>query len=213
MQSAPVVIDVTAGAPGVSIEVAASPTSVSAGQVSIVTATLTGDDKEGVTVTFTLPINSSGATLSAATATTDGSGKAVVTYQAGTASPTLSVSDTVQAAVGSISSTAVITRTGSATTTFSITVTPNPQTLASKTSSSVLTANVKNNLGTAVSGVTVTFTATRGSLSALSVTTDGSGNAVTTFTGDGGATGSAIVSASVTVGGNTYASAVAINIP
>ena len=90
----PIVIDVTAGAPGVSIEVIASPTSVSAGQVSIVTATLTGDDKEGVTVTFTLPINSSGATLSAATATTDGSGKAVVTYQAGTASPTLSVSDT-----------------------------------------------------------------------------------------------------------------------
>lgn len=209
----PVVIDVTAGPPGLSIEVAASPTSVSAGQVSIITATLTGDDKEGVTVTFMLPINSSGATLSAVTATTDGSGKAVVTYQAGTASPTLSVSDTVQASVGSISSTAVITRTGSATTTFSISVSANPQTLASKTSSSVLTANVKNNLGTAVGGVTVTFTATRGSLSVLSATTDGSGNAVTTFTGDGGSTGSGVVTASITIGGDTYANAVAISIP
>ncbi|MDP1991559.1 MAG: Ig-like domain-containing protein [Syntrophales bacterium] len=208
-----VVIDVIAGAPGVSIDVEASPASVSAGQVSIVTATLTGDAKEGVTVTFTLPINSSGATLSAATATTDGSGKAVVTYQAGSQSPTLSVSDTVRAAVGSISSTAVITRTGSSTTTFSIIVSASPQTLASKTSSSVLTANVKNNLGTAVGGVTVTFTVTRGSLSASSVTTDGSGNAVTTFTGDNGATGSGIATASITVGGNTYTNAVVINIP
>ena len=80
----------------------------------------------------------------------------------------VSVSDTVQAAVGSISSTAVITRTGSATSAFSITVSAAPSTLASVSSSSVLTANVKNNLGTAVSGVTVKFTATRGSLSVLS---------------------------------------------
>jgi len=94
-----------------SITVAASPASVSAGGASIVTATLTGDDNAGVTVTFTMPVNNSGATLSASSAVTDGSGNAVVTYTAGSTSPTLSVSDTVQASVGSISDTVAITRT------------------------------------------------------------------------------------------------------
>ena len=129
-----IVIDVAAGLPGIHCGRRFA-TSVTAGQVSIVTATLTGDNNAGVTVTFTLPINSSGATLSAATATTDGSGKAVVIYQPGTASPTLSVSGYGPGGrrLG-VSSTAVITRTGSATSTFSITVAASPSTLAFTTS-------------------------------------------------------------------------------
>lgn len=108
-----IIIGKTAPPTPLSITVVASPASVSAGNVSKVTATVTGDDNVGVTVTFTMPVNNSGANLSASSAVTDGSGKAVVTYTAGANSPTLSVSDTVQASVSSVSDTVVITRTGS----------------------------------------------------------------------------------------------------
>ncbi len=94
-----------------SIKVVAEPASVNAGQASIITATVTGDFNVGVTVTFSLPLNNSGASLSASSAVTDGSGNAVVTYMAGSNSPSLTVDDTVRAAVGSMSSSVVITRT------------------------------------------------------------------------------------------------------
>ena len=137
-----------------SIAVSASPASVSAGQVSIVTATLTGDDNAGVTVTFTLPVNNSGATLSSSSAITDGAGHAVVTYQPGTTSPALSVSDTVRAAVGNISSTAAITRTGTAAVGLqSLLSLQSPTTLMADNSNSVITANVKNDVGTRESAV------------------------------------------------------------
>jgi hypothetical protein len=93
-----------------SIEVAAAPTSVSAGNNSLVTATLTGDGNAGVTVTFTLSVDKSGATLPPS-AVTDGSGNAQVYYTAGSNDPTNEVQDIVQATVGSISSSVVITRT------------------------------------------------------------------------------------------------------
>ena len=199
-----------------SIAVAASPASVTAGQVSVITATLTGDDKVGVTVTFTLPVTGSGApTLSAATATTDGSGKAVVIYQPGTTNPTLTVQDTVQAAVGTATSAVAITRTGSAASAYSITVTASPTTLALDNSNSVITANVKNNAGTVVSGVTVTFTVTGGGTVPApgTATTDGNGNAVTVFTGGGApATGETDV-VTATDSGTTYTAAVIITYP
>jgi adhesin/invasin len=204
------------------VSIGASTTSVTAGQVSVITATVTSGSTAagGVTVTFSLPVNSSGATLSPFTATTDGSGKAVVTYQPGTTSPTLSVQDTVQAAVGgTAANTVVITRVGSAASAYGITVTAAPTTLATKGSNSVITATVTNSAGTAISGVTVNFAVTGvlpvGTLSVASATTDGSGNAVTTFTGNGaGATGAtSVVTASITVSGNTYTSAVIITYP
>ena len=74
-----------------SLAVAASPTSVSAGQSSIVTATL-WDKRPSVTVTFTLPVNNSGATLSASSAGHGRSGNAQVSN-----SPTIEIcSDTVR---------------------------------------------------------------------------------------------------------------------
>jgi hypothetical protein len=202
-----------------SITVAASPASVSAGHVSIVTATVTGDDNVGVTVTFSLSVNNSGATLSATSAVTDGSGKAQVTYTAGANNPTLTVDDTVQAAVDSISGTVVITRTGTATTSYTVTVSAVPTSLATDTSNSVITANVKNNLGTVVSGVTVTFTVTGtaplGTVSPLTATTDSSGNAGTVFTGGGvhpaGETN--VVTATITVSGTQYTGNVIITYP
>jgi hypothetical protein len=209
---------VTSPVTPLSIAVAASPVSVSAGQVSIVTATLTGDGNVGVTVIFSLPINNSGATLSSTSAVSDGAGNAVVIYQPGANNPTLSVQDTVQAAVGSASNAAAITRTASATAAYSITVSALPATLTADNSSSVITANVKNSAGTLVSGVTVTFTvsAAGGTVTPGTATTNGSGNAVITFTGGPGArlTGETdIVTASTTIGGNTYTGAVVITYP
>jgi hypothetical protein len=196
----------------VSVSPSTGTTPVTAGQVSIITATVTSTSGStstpagGVTVNFTLPINSSGATLSAATATTDVSGKAVVIYQPGVTSPTLSIQDTVQAAVGTATSAVAITRTGSSTSAFSITLgttPPAPSTLPITGGSSVITATVKNNLGTAVSGVTVTFVQTGGtSVLPAAPITDGSGNAVTVFTGPAGVAGTqaGVITASITIG-------------
>lgn len=174
---------------------------------------MTGDDNAGVTVTFTLQVNNSGATLSASSAVTDGAGKAVVTYTAGANNPALDVSDTVRAAVGSISSTAAITRTGSTPSAYILTISANPGTLLAKAGSSIITANLTDTAGNVVIGETVNFTCTRGTLTGgglvATAITNGSGNAITTFTGDGGATGSGIVTASW----NTYTNATVINIP
>ena len=203
------------------VKINASSTIVTAGQVSIITAEVTiGSEAApaaGVPVTFTLPVNSSGATLSAATATTDGSGKAVVIYLPGTTSPTLTVQDTVQAAVGTATSAVAITRVGSATSAFNIMVSAAPETVsAAAGGSSVITANVMNNAGTPISGVTVDFTTIGGTLTgggvAASATTDGSGNAVTVFTAAAGPADATagVVTASISIGLNPYTAAVVI---
>lgn len=196
-----------------SLSVAASPTSVSAGQISIVTATLTGTNNAGVTVTFSVPLNNSGATLSSTTAITDGAGNAVVSYTAGSNNATLTVYDTVQAAVGTATTSAVITRTGASATAYSITVSATPNPLSLIGGSSVVTANVQTSTGTAVSGVLVTFSTSAGAVSPLTATTDGSGNASTVLTGTAGGAGAtaAVVTASISVGGSPSASVVITN--
>lgn len=194
-----------------SIRIEASPTSVTAQQISIITVTVTGDNNDGVTVNFSLPINNSGARLSATTATTDGSGKAIVSYQPGNADPALTVSDTVQATVGSISATVAIMRTGSSPLGYVLTISANPSTLATRTGSSVITANLKESTGTAASGKTITFTCTNGTVG-LTATTDGNGNAVTTYTSTAGA-GPTPTTGIVTATWETYSNSVIINIP
>ncbi len=204
------------------VTIVPSETSVTAGQVSIITATVTVSGTTpgpagGVPVAFTLPVNSSGATLSAMTATTDSSGKAVVIYQPGTTNPTLTVQDTVQAAVGTATDAKAITRTGSSPSGFGITATAAPATLALDNSDSIITAKVTNTAGGATNGLMVWFTVTGGGtvVPAWAIT-DGSGNAVTTFTGGPGAraTGDTdVVIASITVGGNTYTSAALVSYP
>ncbi len=200
------------------VAISASSSSVEAGQVSIITATVTSNSgttsqpAADVTVTFTLPVNSSGASLSPANAITDASGKAVAIYRPG--SSTTTVQDTVQAAVGKAVNALVITVKGSSLSAFSISIDASPSTLLSSTSNSIITANVKNNAGTAVSGITVNFVATTGSLSLTSATTDGSGNAVVTYRGDGTPTAhTAVVTALITVGLNTYRAAAVIAYP
>lgn len=193
-----------------SITVEALPPSVTAGQASIVTATLTGANNSGVWVSFTLPLNNSGATLSASGAITDGTGKAVVIYSAGANNPTLSVSDTVSAAIGSISASVVITRTGAAPLSYILTISANPPTLAIRNGSSLITANLKDTTGMAISGATVSFTCTNGTVGPPA-TTNGSGNAFTTYTSTVGA-GSATTGI-VTATWDVYSNSVVINIP
>jgi hypothetical protein len=143
----------------------------------------------------------------------------LATYKAGTNVSGTEVEDIVQVVLGNgAASSILITRAASSSTSaFSITV--GAGSLTSKAASSVVTANVKNNLGMAVSGVTVNFAVTGvlpyGTLSVASATTDGSGNAVTIFTGNGAAATNAtsVVTASITVSGNTYTSAVIITYP
>jgi hypothetical protein len=224
--NAAVILTRTASMPSTyTVAIAASPASVTAGQVSIITATVTSTSGSaaGVSVIFTLPVDNSNSTLKTdsvtgktVTAMTDGTGKAVVVYQPGTTSPTLSVQDTVQAAVGSATSAVAITRVGSATSAFRITVKAEPATLSTPTSNSVVTANVLNNLGTAVSGVPVTFTSSgsAGSVPAGSTAiTDGSGNAVVIYTGAGAAKATGVVTASITIDVNIYTAAVVITNP
>jgi hypothetical protein len=202
---------------------APSPASVTAGQVSIITVNVTtttngtAANAAGVPVSFTLPVNNSGATLSAYTATTDSNGKAVVIYQPGASSPTLTVYDTVQAAYLTATDAKAITRTGSSPSGFGIQVTAAPTTLALDNSDSIITAKVTNTGGGTTNGLVVSFTVMGGGtvVPAWGIT-DGSGNAVTTFTGGPGAraTGDTdVVIASVTVGGYTYTSAALVSYP
>jgi protocatechuate 3,4-dioxygenase beta subunit len=93
------------------LEVEADPTAVSAGNQSQLTATLTGPQGQpigGQTVNFTIVQNSSGATLSSPTATTDSAGEARVNYTAGTGI-TNTVSDIIQINVSSIAGQVSIT--------------------------------------------------------------------------------------------------------
>ncbi|MBN2438839.1 MAG: Ig-like domain-containing protein [Deltaproteobacteria bacterium] len=219
-RSAVVIVTRTSAQPSIyTVDITATPTSVKAGDVSIINAKVTTTDTDGtdkaapgVTVLFTLPVNSSGATLSAAAVMTDGTGNAIVIYRPG--SNTATVQDTVQAAVGTAMDAVAITVTGSSTAAFRITVEAKPTTLATSTSNSVITANVKNNADEPISGVTVTFTATGGSLFPATATTDGNGNAVVTYTGSG-VTGAHtnVVTASIAIGGYTYTNAAVITYP
>jgi hypothetical protein len=204
------------------VSIAASPsTPVTAGQVSVITATVdsvsgtTTTPAAGVSVTFTLPVNNSGATLlPPTTVTTDGNGKAVVIYQSGPNFQTLTVYDTVKAAVGTAINATVITRTGSSPSGFGIIVTAAPALLVNDDDDSIITATVTNTAGgRTVNGLVVSFAVIgRGSVVPAWAITDGSGNAVTVFTGlaptPAGVTD--VVTASVTVGGYTYTSAALI---
>ena len=206
-----------AAAAGFTMTITPSLTTLSADSQSIITArVLNADGTPAVnqTVTFTIAPNNSTATIPA-TGTTNADGKAFVTYTAGSNSLGATVFDVVTASVTGAAASTIITRTAA----YYITITASPTTLAADGSNSVITATVKNNAGTAISGVTVNFAVTGvvplGTLSVASATTDGNGNAVTTFTGNGAsATGAtSVVTASITVSGNTYTNAVIITYP
>jgi hypothetical protein len=175
----------------------ASQITLNAGQISNITANITdsqGNPVSGQTVSFSIPVKNSGSpTLTAASGVTDSAGNAITIYSPGIASPTVSVSDAVQASLANGSARAVIiTRsggTGAAGSVLSqLTASPNPVNLGRI---STITALITNSSGTPVSGETVTFSipiASSGSGSPTLIpaagtplTTDGNGNVVTIF--------------------------------
>ena len=184
---------------GYVITVSSSVTSLTQGQNSIITATVTngsGVAAAGVSVTFaTTTNNNSGYTLAVLggggglTATTDASGKATAIYTAGTTNPTADVQDSVTASVTGTTTAygvVLITRTGTGTsvTGYQVTLTANPSSLAAG-QNSIITATVKSSSGTLASGISVTFslpTSSSGSLTTLSGQTDASGSFSTVYT-------------------------------
>ena len=204
--------------------IAASPTSVVEGRTSIITANVTDGTKPlgGEAVTFTIPVNASGAgfvnasgvSVPSVSVTTDAGGKAVAVYLGGGNSPGIDVYDTVRAALTNGSSTSVEITRSAGVSGYLVTVTANPSTLTSLTGSSIVTANVKDNKGIAISGIAVTFSTSGAGVlqpATASATTGANGNANAVFTG--AVTGTVVVQANATINGTTYTGAVVITIP
>jgi protocatechuate 3,4-dioxygenase beta subunit len=141
-------------------------TPLTAGQTPAITATVNnaGAAVSGVTVTFSIPVKSSGAPiLSTLTAVTGVDGKATTYYIPGTASPTMSVDDIVQASLANGETKLVtITRSGSATATNNVISALTAANVTSATplrvgQNSIVTATVTDTAGDPVSGETVKF--------------------------------------------------------
>lgn len=220
---ASIVITKTGTLKGASISsIVASPTTVAEGQTSVITAKVTDGGSSnpmmGEAVTFTIATNESGgcfinatnACVTSVTVISDSSGNVAAIYRAGGASSNLTVYDTIRGALANSSSNAVVITRSAGTAGSIVMVTANPTSVLS-TGISLVTANVKDSKGAVVNGASVTFTLTgSGTVGASPVTTDGAGNAVTTYTGPGAATGSAVVTATVTIGGVIYTGATVI---
>ena len=177
------------GAGGVGLVVTAVPTSLNAGALSVITATVANatGPAAGQTVTFAVVNNNSGATLTTLNGgITDANGKALATYRAGNASPAMTVQDVVSAAVPGSAGAAIITRTGTGVTGYAVTLTPPGDFTGSwtgQTAGGILTARVTNSSSQAVSGMTVTFSIESGggALTSATAVTNANGEAVTSF--------------------------------
>jgi len=166
----------------------------------------------GREVSFGFVTNASGASLTSYNANTNAAGEATILYMAGATTG----SDVVRASIsnGAKMDVNITVGGGSA---GALTISASPKTLAAVGGQSVVTATVKN-ADVAVSGVTVNFSVVAGgsaggSVSPAAAITDGSGNAVTTYRGGAVAKSTDTVQASITIGGNTYGSAVTIDTP
>ncbi len=186
------------GGEGVGMVVTAVPTSLNAGALSVITATVANatGPVAGQTVTFAFVSNNSGATLTTVNATTDANGKALATYRAGSNSPAETVQDAVSATVPGSVGAVILTRfsleeTGNRIISFTETPETTAATRLPTTDSNCLlkVRVTRNDLITAVVGETVTFSifSGAGSLSALTAVTDTQGDAWVNYTGPGGA--------------------------
>ncbi|MDA8145520.1 MAG: G1 family endopeptidase, partial [Thermaerobacter sp.] len=169
------------------VSVTASPTSVPANgtAASGITATVTdaaGAPLAGVTVDFATTLG----TLSATSATTDAQGQAQVSLTSTAAGPA-----TVTGSAQGVSGTAQVTFTPVVS---KVSVTASPSSVpANGTAASGITATVTDAAGAPLSGITVDFTTTLGTLSAASATTNAQGQAQVSLTST--AAGTATVTA------------------
>ncbi len=211
---------------------AASPTVVNGGQTSVIMATVTGGTSSGANevVTLTIPVNNSGASfinaagasVSTITIRTGSGGTAAAIYQAGTNGSATTVQDTVQGILSNGAMNAVTITVNSGATGYIVGVSADPSVLASKTSVSLVTATVVDTAGIPKSGASVKFecpggVCTFGSVEVPGpVTTDGAGNAVSSYRGKNNAlAGSDVIVATVTIPGvaGTLTGAVTISVP
>jgi len=182
------------------IKVSASPTTVNAGQGSVITATVkhvNGAPATGRSVSFEIPVNNTGGTLLVLNRELNSNGEATALYTAGATSPTSALQDTIRARIDNDASDAVvITRTTGPSPLISLLT--SSQTTLNAGQHSIITARVTDSAGSPVSGQTVTFSvlAPAGSgaptLSAASSVTDGLGNAITIYTPGVGSPTSAV---------------------
>ena len=159
-----------------------------------------GTAMSGVSVAFS--VTAGGGTLSAAAATTNASGQAETTLTLGA---TVVGENTVEATVAGITEKLTFTATANQVATTLVKISGDSQTGDSGAAlSNAFVVEVRDQAGTAMSGVSVAFSVTAGggTLSAASATTNASGQAETTLTL--GATGTTnTVTASVTHAGTT----------
>jgi hypothetical protein len=206
------------GTDGITVE--ASATSLSAGQESVITATvvrLNGLPATDRDVSFTFSTNNTGGTLRVVNDQVDGQGKAVAVYTAGYNSHVNDVQDTIQASLSNDAAAAVVI-TRIATSIFVgyvVTVTSTPSTLTTRTGVSLITANVKDNIGTNYVNAPIAFTVTVAGGGTATVTspatTDGNGNAISTYRSFHTEATSDIVTA--TIIGTTITGATIITVP
>jgi hypothetical protein len=181
-----------------SITVAASATSVSVGQESVITATVVRLDKSPATdrsVSFSFSTNHSGGTLRVVNSKVDGQSKAVAVYTAGSNSPADVVTDTIQVSLSNgAGAVVVITREGVTPSRVTLTLTANPSSVTVPFGggdfSTVLTATIKDSKGNPVSGVNVDIQASPGGAT-VSVITGDDGLAIKAY--NASATSGAIV--------------------
>ena len=139
-----------------------------------------GTAMSGVSVTFS--VTAGGGTLSAASATTNASGQAETTLTLGA---TVVGANTVEATVAGITEKLTFTATANQVATTLVKISGDSQTGDSGAAlSNAFVVEVRDQAGTAMSGVSVAFSVTAGggTLSAASATTNASGQAETTLT-------------------------------
>lgn len=165
--------------PPAKVALVINPTSVDAGGTATLQAAVVDEDNlpaQGVTVNFTAVTNTSGATLAAASAVTNANGQASVGYTAGAAGGT----DTLRAAVGSLTATASIVVIGPPPPPSPASIElllSKPQLDSGGVDSVTLTALVQDGNNIFLAGVPVVFQADSGGIAVTNGTTNASGAA------------------------------------
>ncbi len=170
------VVSFISGVPA-NISLAVVPTAVGVGDTATATATVTDSDGRpvaGTAVIFSITANTSAATLSQTTVTTDANGIAGVTYIGGSIRGT----DTIQASVGTITTTTSIVVQGETSSASTIDLLVSSAQMNSDGVNSItLTALVRDANNNFVSGQEVTFAADSGGIQVTNGITDESGSA------------------------------------
>lgn len=156
-------------------------TTLRAGEVVTITATVTGSDglaASGQAVTFTIYRNLSGGTIAIeGTGTTDANGRAEANYTLGANDPDAQVEDIITVSIPDSTQTITITRQAGAPsqqTVSAIDLSASPTSITtSGSTTSTITVNALSASNVVLTGATITLSADTGILSAATVTTPG----------------------------------------